>query len=94
MDKVNNSETINIEGYKEEFKKNTSAWDYLISQNRYSSKIFKRAFAFNGEMLEIGYPRNDILVNENNEAKIIIIQCSVNNKDCFFHLGLKIETIT
>ena len=50
--------------------KNTSAWDYLISQNSYSSEIFKRAFAFDGEMLEIGYPRNDILINENNETKI------------------------
>ena len=78
MDKVNNSETINIEEYKEEFKKNTSAWDYLISQNSYSSKIFKRAFAFDGEMLEIGYPRNDILVNENNEAKINEIKERLN----------------
>ena len=42
----------------------------MISQNSYSSEIFKRAFAFDGEMLEIGYPRNDILVNENNESKI------------------------
>ena len=31
---------------------------------------------------------------KNKEPKIIIMQCSVNNKDCFFHLGLKIETIT
>lgn len=78
MDKVNNSETIDIEEYKEEFKKNTSVWDYLISQNSYSSKIFKRAFAFDGEMLEIGYPRNDILINENNETKINEIKERLN----------------
>ena len=70
MEKVNMSGHQNIEKYRENFAKNTSAWDYLISQNSYSSEIFKRAFAFDGEMLEIGYPRNDILINENNETKI------------------------
>jgi CDP-glycerol glycerophosphotransferase len=59
-----------LEDYKIKFAKNTSAWDYLISQNSYSSRIFRRAFAFDKEILEIGYPRNDILVNKNNEKKI------------------------
>ena len=78
MDKVNSSETTDIEDYKAKFKKNSSLWDYLISQNSYSSKIFKRAFAFDGEMLEIGYPRNDILINENNETKINEIKERLN----------------
>ncbi|MDE7326604.1 MAG: CDP-glycerol glycerophosphotransferase family protein [Lachnospiraceae bacterium] len=47
--------------YKEEFCKNSATWDYLISQNPFSSGVFRRAFAFRGKMLEIGYPRNDIL---------------------------------
>ncbi len=33
----------------------------LISQNPYSSDIFRPAFSYNGTMLETGYPRNDIL---------------------------------
>ena len=78
MDKVNSSETTDIDDYKAKFKKNSSLWDYLISQNSYSSKIFKRAFAFDGEMLEIGYPRNDILINENNETKINEIKERLN----------------
>ena len=49
------------EEYQEEFKKNSSTWDYLISQNHFSSQIFRRAFAFHGSMLEIGYPRNYLL---------------------------------
>ncbi len=78
MDKVNMSGHQDIEEYREKFRESTSVWDYLISQNSYSSKIFRRAFAFDGEMLEIGYPRNDILVNENNETKINAIKERLN----------------
>lgn len=59
-----------LAGYKKEFVKNVSTWDYLISQNAYSTEIFRRAFAFDKEILEIGYPRNDILVNRNNAVEI------------------------
>lgn len=43
------------------FLSDVAKWDYLISPNEYSTKIFKRAFAFEGEIMEIGYPRNDRL---------------------------------
>jgi CDP-glycerol glycerophosphotransferase len=36
-------------------------WDFLVSQNPFSTEIFRRAFRFDGEILETGYPRNDIL---------------------------------
>ncbi len=36
-------------------------WDFLISQNSFSTEIFRRAFRFDGEVLETGYPRNDAL---------------------------------
>ena len=50
--------------YKRNFNRETSRWDYLISPNRYSTEIFKSAFWMDEpRMLEIGYPRNDILVN-------------------------------
>ncbi|WP_066387565.1 bifunctional glycosyltransferase/CDP-glycerol:glycerophosphate glycerophosphotransferase [Neobacillus mesonae] len=47
--------------YKSDFYLQSRAWDFLVSPNQYSSEIFKRAFKFNNEMLEYGYPRNDIL---------------------------------
>lgn len=53
----------NTERYKASFSRETKKWDYLISPNEYSSKIFRRAFAFNQELLEIGYPRNDLFYN-------------------------------
>lgn len=56
--------------YKEKFARNAHTWDYLISQNAFSSEIFRRAFDFRNEMLEIGYPRNDILFRDNTEAAV------------------------
>ncbi|BCJ96281.1 hypothetical protein acsn021_38500 [Anaerocolumna cellulosilytica] len=70
MDSVNMAGDTNIERYKKNFYDNTRTWDYLISQNNYSTEIFKRAFAFDKKVLEIGYPRNDILFYGNNEAYI------------------------
>ena len=59
-----------IERYHQEFRDNSLLWQYLISQNPFSSEIFRSAFDFRGEMLEIGYPRNDILINRNNAEDI------------------------
>ena len=36
-------------------------WDLLLSQNPFSTPIFRRAFRYEGEICEYGYPRNDIL---------------------------------
>lgn len=47
--------------YKKHFYSQSRRWDYLISANQYSTDIFRRAFKFEKEMLEFGYPRNDVL---------------------------------
>lgn len=36
-------------------------WDLLLSQNAFSVPLFRRAFGYQGEVLESGYPRNDVL---------------------------------
>lgn len=71
MDDVSMAGEAKIESYKKNFYNNTQTWDFLISQNSFSTEIFRRAFAFDKTMLEVGYPRNDTLVNDNNEAYII-----------------------
>ncbi|MBD8070560.1 bifunctional glycosyltransferase family 2 protein/CDP-glycerol:glycerophosphate glycerophosphotransferase [Bacillus sp. PS06] len=53
--------------YKKHFYDQSRRWDYLISPNQYSSDIFRRAFLFDKEMLEFGYPRNDILYADNKQ---------------------------
>ncbi len=61
----------NISSERQQYKKQTfrqsRAWDYLIAANQYSSDIFRRCFKFNKTMLEVGYPRNDILHANNRE---------------------------
>lgn len=36
-------------------------WSYLVSPNAFSTEIFRRAFSFKGEIIEAGYPRNDVM---------------------------------
>lgn len=55
------------EKYKKNFSKESSKWDVLISPNKYSTEIFKRAFHFNNTVIETGYPRNDILYKKDIE---------------------------
>jgi CDP-glycerol glycerophosphotransferase len=57
--------------YKDEFIKEAKKWDYLISPNAYSTEIFRRAFKFDKTIMETGYPRNDYLINYNNEKEIL-----------------------
>lgn len=63
MEVINMGGELNLQKYQREFLHSTKQWDYLISPNNYSTNIFTSAFKFHKEMLEIGYPRNDILVN-------------------------------
>lgn len=71
MDTVFMAGETGIDTYKKNFYNNAKTWDFLISQNKYSTDIFRRAFAFDKEMIEIGYPRNDVLFKENNQEDII-----------------------
>lgn len=43
-------------------------WQYVVSPNRFSTPILRRAYATEGEMLETGYPRVDILARPDGGA--------------------------
>lgn len=47
--------------YRENIISESKNWSFLVSPNRYSSDIFRDAFGYNGEIIESGYPRNDVL---------------------------------
>ncbi|WP_167955781.1 bifunctional glycosyltransferase/CDP-glycerol:glycerophosphate glycerophosphotransferase [Anaerosporobacter faecicola] len=52
--------------HKEDFYKVSRKWDYLLSDNRFSTEVFEHAFLFDQEkILEYGYPRNDVLYAKN-----------------------------
>src|SRR5690625_1516436 len=64
--------------YKKKFLKEANKWDYLISPNAYSSEIFKKAFHFEGPVIESGYPRNDFLINHNNKDTLRKLKLKLN----------------
>lgn len=54
--------------YRALMAREANVWDYLIAQNDYSAKIFSRAFGYDGDIIQLGYPRNDALVGNAAQA--------------------------
>lgn len=46
----------------ESFDRRAREWDYLVSPAHYATPLLRRDFRYDGEVLEIGYPRNDALL--------------------------------
>ncbi|WP_281515189.1 CDP-glycerol glycerophosphotransferase family protein, partial [Bacillus licheniformis] len=44
-----------------------SRWDFTVSPNTFTSSVYRSAFAFKKDILETGYPRNDIFYVSNKE---------------------------
>ncbi len=55
--------------YLERQNEDTPKWDLLLAPNAFSTPIFRSAFAFDGEIVETGYPRNDILRHAERDAR-------------------------
>ncbi|MFG2503820.1 CDP-glycerol glycerophosphotransferase family protein [Streptomyces sp. NPDC048441] len=51
-------------GHLDDLPKLSRQWDVLVSPNRFSTPHLGRALAYDGEVLEAGSPRNDILFSE------------------------------
>lgn len=52
------------EGYLDRVYSATQTWDYLISPSDYATNAFKSAFRYQGNILKIGYPRNDLFYQD------------------------------
>jgi CDP-glycerol glycerophosphotransferase len=67
-----------IKTYKKNMYNDTRKWDFLLSQNEYSTERFKSAFAFSNkqskEIWTYGYPRNDVLTINNTDKYIYKIK--------------------
>jgi len=60
------------ENYLKIAQKDSQYIDYLLSPSKFDTKCLKNCFYYDGKILEIGYPRNDIFFY-NNEKKAEII---------------------
>ena len=49
-------------GRLERLQRDVDQWDCLLSPNRASTPFLRRAFRYEGEVIESGYPRNDVLI--------------------------------
>lgn len=52
------------------FMKRNARWDYLISPSEYMDEIATHAFDYHKEILQVGFPRNDILISKNKKPYI------------------------
>jgi len=48
-----------------------SFWDFLISPSAYCTELFPGVFGYSGQILETGYPRNDILTTGTSQRDLI-----------------------
>ncbi|MEV6654603.1 bifunctional glycosyltransferase family 2 protein/CDP-glycerol:glycerophosphate glycerophosphotransferase [Streptomyces sp. NPDC051219] len=47
--------------YIASLERRAAQWSVLVSPNRFSTPVLRRAFGYTGDVLECGYPRNDLL---------------------------------
>jgi len=63
------------EGRLDRLDQDVARWDLLVSPNAASTPRLRSAFRFEGEVLEIGYPRNDVLsANDLPERRAEVLQ--------------------
>ena len=46
-------------------------WDYLVVPSEYFVETFVRSYGYDGKLLRVGYPRNDLLVNRASDAEYV-----------------------
>ena len=56
-------------GLLERHQRDVDRWDVLVSPNRASTPRLRRAFRYEGEVLETGYPRNDVLAASDRDER-------------------------
>jgi CDP-glycerol glycerophosphotransferase len=48
----------------ESYDRRAAEWSYLVSPATYATPLLRRDFHYDGDVLEIGYPRNDVLLSD------------------------------
>ena len=50
-------------------KSNSKIFDYLVSNSKQTTRIYRDSFRYNGEFIEQGSPRNDLFFSDNSERR-------------------------
>jgi CDP-glycerol glycerophosphotransferase len=57
-----------VRRFERRWRQQVANWQYVVSPNRFSTPILRRAYAIEGEMLETGYPRVDVLARADRDV--------------------------
>jgi CDP-glycerol glycerophosphotransferase len=63
------------------YHRRAAEWDYLVSPATYATPLLKKHFHYDGEVLEIGYPRNDVLQSEDAPRLRQVVRASLGLRD-------------
>jgi len=55
--------------YRRRWSRQVANWQYVVSPNRFSTPVLRRSYAIEGELLELGYPRADVLAGAECDAR-------------------------
>lgn len=72
------------DGYVGRVSEATQQWSVLVSPNPYTTGIMRSAYAFDGPAVELGYPRNDVLLDESAEGRRRVVRQQLGLKDSDF----------
>jgi len=67
--------------YLKMMDREASFWDYLISPNPYCTEILGKTFGYSGQILETGYPRNDVLINGRDKRDLVRKSLGILNEN-------------
>jgi CDP-glycerol glycerophosphotransferase len=54
--------------FQRQWEQQVANWQHVVSPNRFSTPILREAYAIDGEILETGYPRTDMLARADRHA--------------------------
>ncbi|WP_370616445.1 CDP-glycerol glycerophosphotransferase family protein [Mumia sp. Pv 4-285] len=60
--------------YQALVREETSHWDVLVSQSPFMTEALRGAYGYEGPVLEVGYPRNDLLAHPDAPARRRIVR--------------------
>ena len=69
------------ERFFDRVRDDVTKWDALVSPNAFSTEIFRRAFGYEGPILETGYPRNDLLTSPSAEGRRAAVRSALGVAD-------------
>ncbi|WP_367047278.1 bifunctional glycosyltransferase family 2 protein/CDP-glycerol:glycerophosphate glycerophosphotransferase [Streptomyces sp. Je 1-332] len=67
--------------YLERIGREARQWSMLVSPNEFSTPILRRAFDFHGEILQTGYPRNDVLYSADRDDRARAVRARLGLPD-------------